>query len=210
MISTHMAVVATDNFTRIMLVDDLPQRSNDVGVKPAEQGFEVILRLSDAAGLAAQIERHRPDVVVIDLQTPGRELLVNLAVVRAHNPIPVVLFSQEYSPDYIADAVDAGVTSYLLGEIDTDKLKPVIDVAMAQFKSFQSLRQTLDNTRKKLQGLSVIDAAKRLLMDRQHVTEGQAHAALRKVSMDTNQTLPEAAKSVIELFNKPTVGYDNG
>ena len=195
-------MTATNKPIRIMLVDDLPERSARVEQKLIEEDFDIISRLPSAAGLLFQIEQHQPDVILIDLQSPGRDILDSLSVVNVHNPTAVVMFFEQHDPDYITDAVRAGVTAYLMGEVDTDRVKPVIDVAMAQFKAFQTLRQSLHTTRLKLESMSTIDSAKRLLMEQQSVTEDQAHAALRELSMETNQTLPQAANSVIQILKK--------
>jgi len=197
-----MTSVAEKNRARVMLVDDLPQRSARVEKKLIQDGFEVISRLPSAAGLLFQIEQLKPDIILIDLQSPGRDVLDSLSVINDHNPTPVVMFSEEEDPGFIKDAVDAGVTAYMMGGVDTEKVKPVIDVAMAQFKSYQSLRQKLDTTRTQLESLSVIDKAKRLLMDQQGISEDSAHKVLRNLSMDSNQSLPQAAKSVIQILNK--------
>ncbi len=197
-----MTSVAETNHARVMLVDDLPQRSARVEEKLIQDGFEVISILPSATGLLFQIEQLKPDIILIDLQSPGRDVLDSLSVINAHNPTPVVMFSEEEDPDFIKDAVDAGVTAYMMGGVDTEKVKPVIDVAMAQFKSFQSLRQKLDTTRTQLESLSVIDKAKRLLMDQQGISEDSAHKVLRNLSMDSNQSLPQAAKSVVQILNK--------
>lgn len=197
-----MTSVAENNPARVMLVDDLPQRSARVEEKLIQDGFEVISRLPSAAGLLFQIEQLKPDIILIDLQSPGRDVLDSLSVINDHNPTPVVMFSEEEDPGFIKDAVDAGVTAYMMGGVDTEKVKPVIDVAMAQFKSYQSLRQKLDTTRTQLESLSVIDKAKRLLMDQQNISEDSAHKVLRNLSMDSNQSLPQAAKSVIQILNK--------
>jgi response regulator NasT len=197
-----MTSAAEKNRARVMLVDDLPQRSARVEEKLIQDGFEVISRLPSAAGLLFQIEQLKPDIILIDLQSPGRDVLDSLSVINDHNPTPVVMFSEEEDPGFIKDAVDAGVTAYMMGGVDTEKVKPVIDVAMAQFKSYQSLRQKLDTTRTQLESLSVIDKAKRLLMDQQGISEDSAHKVLRNLSMDSNQSLPQAAKSVIQILNK--------
>ena len=197
-----MTSEAEKNHARVMLVDDLPQRSARVEEKLIQDGFEVISILPSATGLLFQIEQLKPDIILIDLQSPGRDVLDSLSVINAHNPTPVVMFSEEEDPDFIKDAVDAGVTAYMMGGVDTEKVKPVIDVAMAQFKSFQSLRQKLDTTRTQLESLSVIDKAKRLLMDQQGISEDSAHKVLRNLSMDSNQSLPQAAKSVVQILNK--------
>ncbi|MDG1819628.1 MAG: ANTAR domain-containing protein [Porticoccaceae bacterium] len=197
-----MTSVVETNHARVMLVDDLPQRSARVEEKLIQDGFEVISILPSAAGLLFQIEQLKPDIILIDLQSPGRDVLDSLSVINDHNPTPVVMFSEEEDPDFIKDAVDAGVTAYMMGGVDTEKVKPVIDVAMAQFKSYQSLRQKLDTTRTQLESLSVIDKAKRLLMDQQGISEDSAHKVLRNLSMDSNQSLPQAAKAVVQILNK--------
>jgi response regulator NasT len=139
-------------------------------------------------------------------------MLESLSVINIHNPTPVVMFSEEEDPSYIEEAVDAGVTAYMVGGVEAERVKPVIDVAMAQFKSFQALRQALDSTRTQLESLSVIDRAKSLLMQQHSVSEDKAHKLLRTLSMDTNQSLPQAAESVIKILsqNKKNSGnHDN-
>jgi two-component system, response regulator / RNA-binding antiterminator len=199
-----MTSVAEKKRARVMLVDDLPRRSARVEEKLTQEGFDVISRLPSATGLMFQIEQLQPDIILIDLQSPGRDVLDSLSVINDHNPTPVVMWSEEEDPGFIKEAVDAGVTAYMMGDVETDRVKPVIDVAMAQFKSYQSLRQKLDTTRTQLESLSVIDRAKRLLMDQQGISEDSAHKVLRNLSMDSNQSLPQAAKSVIQILNKKT------
>ena len=187
---------------RVMLVDDLPERAAIVNTHLVVAGYEVVSRLPTASGLLFQIEQHRPDIILIDLQSPGRDVLESLSVINAHNPTPVVMFSEEEDPGFIAEAVDAGVSAYLMGSFDAKRVKPVIDVAIAQFKSFQSLRQALDTTRDRLETLSTIDKAKSLLIQHHQFTEEQAHQQLRSLSMDSNLTMQQAAQSVVTILGK--------
>jgi response regulator NasT len=187
---------------RVMLVDDLPERAAIVNTHLVAAGYEVVSRLPTASGLLFQIEQHRPDIILIDLQSPGRDVLESLSVINAHNPTPVVMFSEEEDPGFIAEAVDAGVSAYLMGSFDAKRVKPVIDVAIAQFKSFQSLRQALDTTRDRLETLSTIDKAKSLLIKQHQFTEEQAHQQLRSLSMDSNLTMQQAAQSVVTILGK--------
>ncbi|MDA9664255.1 ANTAR domain-containing protein [bacterium] len=187
---------------RVMLVDDLPERAAIVDSHLVAAGYVVVSRLPTASGLLFQIEQHRPDIILIDLQSPGRDVLESLSVISAHNPTPIVMFSEEEDPGFIEQAVDAGVTAYLMGSFDTKRVKPVIDVAIAQFKSFQSLRRALDTTRDRLENLSIIDKAKTLLIKQHKFTEQEAHEQLRSLSMDTNQSLHKAALSVVTILEK--------
>lgn len=187
---------------RVMLVDDLPERAAIVDSHLVVAGYEVVSRLPTASGLLFQIEQHRPDIILIDLQSPGRDVLESLSVINAHNPTPIVMFSEEEDPSFIEEAVDAGVSAYLMGSVDANRVKPVIDVAIAQFKSFQSLRKALNSTRDRLESLSVIDKAKSLLIKQHNLTEEEAHRQLRSLSMDTNQSMQQAAQSVISILAK--------
>lgn len=189
---------------RVMLVDDLPERAAVVEQHLVAEGYEIVSRLPNASGILFQIEQHQPDVILIDLQSPGRDVLESLSVINAHNPKPVVMFSEEEDPSFIEDAVDAGVSAYLMGSFDTKRVKPVIDVAIAQFKSFQSLRQALTNTRGQLESISVIERAKRLLIDQHNFTEDEAHQQLRSLAMNTNQSMQQAAESVEAILGKKT------
>ena len=196
-----MTMISTKSI-RVMLVDDLPERATVVESHLLAAGYEVVSRLPTASGLLFQIEQHRPDIILIDLQSPGRDVLESLSVVNAHNPTPVVMFSEEEDPAFITEAVDAGVTAYLMGNVDTNRVKPVIDVAMAQFKSFQLLREALDSTKDRLESISMIDKAKSLLIKQHKFTEEEAHQQIRSLSMDTNQTLLQAAQSVVAILSK--------
>ena len=93
---------------RVMLVDDLPERAVVVEQHLVIEGYEIVSRLLNASGIPFQIEQHQPDIILIDLQSPGRDVLESLSVINAHNPKPVVMFSEEEDPSFIEDAVDAG------------------------------------------------------------------------------------------------------
>ncbi len=186
---------------RVMLVDDNGERAAMVEERLLSCGFEVTMVIPSAAGLLFQIEKNRPDVVVMDLQSPDRDVLESLAIINHHNPTPVVMFSREDDPDYIRQAVSAGISTYLVGGIDPDQVKPIIDVAMAQFRAFQSLREELHSTRAELEERNLIDKAKRLLMTQRGLDEDAAHRLLTKLAMDNNQRLPVVARTVISTLS---------
>jgi len=196
-------VVNTDTppALRVMLVDDNPQRATMVEERLWAAGFDVILVIPSAAGLLFQIEQNRPDVVLMDLESPDRDVLESLAIINHHNPTPVVMFTQQDDPDYIREAVTAGISTYLVGDINPDQVKPIIDVAMAQFRAFQGLREELLSTRAQLDDRKLIEQAKGLLMSHKKISEDEAHRLLTKLAMDTNQRLPAVAKTVLATLS---------
>lgn len=182
---------------RVMLVDDNPARAQLVEEQLWACGYQVVAVIPSATGLLFQVEQHSPDVVLIDLESPDRDVLESLAIVNHHNPRPVVMFTQEEDPDYINQAVNAGISTYLLGGINAEHVKPVIDVAIAQFRSFQALREQLHSTQLQLEDRKLVEQAKGLLMAFQKLSEEEAHRLLNKLAMDNNQRLVDVAKTVL-------------
>ena len=184
-----------------MLVDDSPERAQLVEERLWAAGFEVVAVIASAKGLLFQIQQHAPDVILIDIESPDRDVLESLAVVNHHNPRPVVMFTQQDDPDYIEQAVGAGISTYLVGGINPALVKPVIDVAIAQFRSFQTLRAELHDTRVQLEDRKLIEQAKGLLMAYQQLSEDAAHRMLTRLAMDANQRLPDVARTVLATLS---------
>ncbi len=184
-----------------MLVDDDADRASVVEASLQSSGIEVISIISSTSALLFQIEQHRPDVVLIDLEFPGRDILESLAVVNIHNPTPMVMFSQQDDPDYIQQAVQAGVSTYLLEGINPDKVKPVIDLAMAQFSTFQKLRDELNTAKTQLESQTLVNRAKRLLMKHKNIDEEAAHRMMTRTAMDNNLKLSEVARTIVSTLD---------
>ena len=185
-----------------MLVDDHPQRAAMVEAALARCGFRVVAVLASASGLLFQMERQRPDVVMIDLESPDRDILDSLAVLNRHQPTPVVMYAREQDPAFIREAIAAGVSAYLAEGVDLDKVRTVIEVAIAQFGRYQALRQEFEEARQQLEERKLVDRAKRLLMAHQKIDEDQAYAQMRKLAMNSNQKITAVATGVIAILDK--------
>lgn len=184
-----------------MLVDDDTARAASVEEALAANGIKVLSVVSATSALLYQIEQQRPDVVLIDLKFPGRDILESLAVINAHNPMPMIMFSQQDDPEYIGQAFKAGVSTYITEGVNADKVKPIIDVALAQFKSFQSLRDELRTVRHELHSSQLIARAKALLIQHRGIDELEAHKLMHRLSMDNNLKLAEVARTVIATLS---------
>ena len=185
-----------------MLVDDSPERAAMVEAALGCQGFNVVAVLPTASGLLFQMEQHRPQVVMIDLESPDRDILESLAVLNQQQPTPVVMFSRELDPAFIQQAIAAGVSAYLAEGVDPDRVKTVIDIAIAQFEHFQALRRNFEETLRELESRKLVDRAKRLLMAHQKIDEDQAYAQMRKLAMNSNQKITAVATGVIAILDK--------
>ncbi|SHF10856.1 response regulator receiver and ANTAR domain protein [Microbulbifer donghaiensis] len=184
----------------IMLVDDQPQRAQMVGERLRAAGYNLLALLNSAEGLLFQVEKHRPDIVLIDIESPDRDILESLAVINRQAPTPVAMFSARGNADFITRAVESGVSAYMAEGLTADRVAPAIEIAMAQFRSYQQLRVSLERTQQQLDERKAIERAKGLLMAKKNLSEDDAHRALRNLAMNSNTTMRAMAEQIIHLF----------
>ncbi len=182
---------------RVMLVDDEPARRAATEAPLRSLGHEVVGSSTSTSDLAAAVQRHQPDVILIDVDAPSRDTLESLGQVNRDRPRPIVLFASRSEPDTIRKALQAGVTSYVVDGMNPARLKPILDVAIARFEEFQLLRKELEETKGKLADRRDIEKAKGLLMKRRTLDENAAYELLRRMAMDRNLRLGDAARTLI-------------
>jgi response regulator NasT len=95
--------------------------------------------------------------------------------------------------------MDAGVSAYIVAGLQAERVKPVLDVALARFRREQKLLDELSDTRQKLAERKTVDRAKGLLMNRYSLTEEQAYQRLRTLAMNKNLKLAEVAQRLIDV-----------
>ena len=185
------------NKLKVLLVDDNAIRASWVETCLRKAGYETSAVVSNHSGLLHQISLMEPQVIVIDMDSPGRDILESLSILSSHQPLPVVMFSSEDDPDYINRAVEAGVTAYMVEPIQQQKVKPIIDVAMAQFRAFQGLRSELKEKETALDDQRTIDKAKALIMKSLAVDEPTAFEQLRSSAMSRRLKICEVARQLL-------------
>lgn len=183
---------------RILLVTDTDKPIGEMRDALARLGYDMLLDAATPQALPSVVERERPDVVIIDTESPSRDTLEHLAVMNETAPRPVLMFSHDANQQLIRDAVDAGVTAYLAEGLAPERLAPILEVALARFAHEEKLRQRLAKAESELAERKTIDRAKRLLMERGKLSEHDAYATLRKRAMDAGVRLAEIARRVVD------------
>ncbi|PMR72525.1 ANTAR domain-containing response regulator [Billgrantia endophytica] len=186
----------------VLLVDDEVVRAAMVEEALVAEGHRVICRLTSPASLNEMVARHQPDVVIIDMESPDRDTLDSMALLNRENPRPVVFFADQHDPDTLQAALKAGVSAYVVDGLLPGRVKAIIEVAIARFDAFQSMRHELEKTRNQLTERKRIERAKGLLMKHQDCDEEQAYRMLRKLAMDRSQRIAEVADSVIDILER--------
>jgi two-component system, response regulator / RNA-binding antiterminator len=184
---------------RVLLVTDTAKPIGDLREQLARLGYEMLNEVAAPSALHAAVESQKPDVVIIDTESPSRDTLEQLAVMNKAAPRPVLMFSNDADQQFIRAAVGAGVTAYSVDGLAPERLAPIIDVALARFAHEEALRARLEQVENELAERKVIDRAKRLLMDRRNLSENDAYAMLRKRAMDQKMKVAEIARQLLAV-----------
>jgi response regulator NasT len=192
-----------DASLKIVIVDKNPIRAAILGDGLREAGHVQVVHIDETAHLLARVYALDPDVILIDLENPSRDVLEQMFQVSRAVKRPVAMFVDQSDAASIEAAVDAGVSAYIVGGLRKDRVKNILDLCISRFNAFARLQNELDRTRSALEERKVIDRAKGILMKVKSLSEESAYGLLRKTAMNENKKIVEVAQSVItaaELF----------
>ena len=161
-------------------------------------GCEVIASVSPSHDLLQHIEEVEPDLVIIDIELPDRDIMENLQSVQANTPRPMVMFSQDEEGYTIRRAIEAGVSAYVVDGIDAARVRPIIDAAIATFDQFQILQKQLDVTQGELEKRDKVETAKRILVKQRNVSDAEAYKLMRRTAMEERIKVIEIAERIID------------
>ncbi len=182
---------------RVLLIDDGAHRVSVIRDELTRQGHLVVGVVDSALLIHDCVVRLRPDVVIVDSESPSRDTLENLATMSSTSPRPVVVFAEDPSHVPMQQALKAGVSAYVIAGLQPQRLMPVLQVAIARFEQDRALREQLGEAQTQLSERKLIERAKGLLMDDIGLSEEQAYKHLRKMAMDRGQRLGQVAERVV-------------
>jgi two-component system, response regulator / RNA-binding antiterminator len=183
---------------RVLLIGDGARHVDLIRDELKRQGHEVVGVVNSATLIHDIVLRLKPDVVIVDSESPTRDTLENLAVLSSTSPRPVVVFSQDAAQDTMRRALNAGVSAYVIDGLKPERLTPVLQVAIARFEQDNALRAQLAQAQNQVSDSKLVERAKGLLMQSGGMNEDQAHKHLRRLAMDRGMRLADIAKQVID------------
>ena len=181
-----IVVVEEDRDRAIAIVDAL-----------RDSGEYEVHVIGNVSGLARKIAAFLPDVVLIDIDNPTRDMLEELTLASGPLDRPVAMFVSGAASGLAKAAVEAGVSAYVVDGLQPERLSPILEAAMARFQMSRQMRTELAETRRALEERKVIDRAKGLLMKARGVGEDEAYALLRKTAMDQGRRVAEVAEALV-------------
>jgi response regulator NasT len=162
-------------------------------------GHRVAGVLGADADLPERLAALAPDILIVDAESGARDAIEHVVWATREAPRPIVLFTDEHDPAHMREAVASGVVAYVVAGLAPERVRPVIDVAIARFEHEQGLRQALAQATDALRERDQIDKAKKLLIDKHGLDEPQAYARLRRTAMNQSITIGEVARRLLAL-----------
>ena len=193
---------------RVLVVDESAERADLLRAALGQAGYEVTASLTSPLAMLKTIEDLKPDVIVIDTESPSRDVLEHLVMLSRHTPRPVVMFASDGTPETIRQAVRAGVSAYVVDGLQPARVQPIIEAAVARFEELQILKTQLAEANLKLTERKLVERAQGLLMKSRGLDEEAAYAALRKMAMDRSLKIAEVAQRVVDAAD--LLGASNG
>ncbi|MBZ0148023.1 MAG: ANTAR domain-containing protein [Pseudorhodoplanes sp.] len=182
---------------KIVIVDESPVRSAIIEEGLREAGFSDVVRVSETANLLARIYAIDPDVILIDLENPSRDVLEQMFQVSRVVKRPVAMFVDQSDTASIQASVDAGVSAYIVGGLVKDRVKHILDLCISRFNAFSRLQTELDQAKTALEDRKIIDRAKGILMKMKKLSEDDAYSLMRSTAMREKKKIVEIAQSII-------------
>lgn len=181
----------------VMVVDENRLRASMIRDGLFAAGCREVTIVSDLKGLVAEIERTSPSVIVMDIESPDRDRLEDYFAVSRSVKKPIAMFVDKSDLSWMEAAIDAGVSSYVVDGLRPDRVKPILDMAIARFEAFRRMEQELERTKDELSGRKLVDKAKGILMKSKGISEQEAHQLLRNAAMNQNRKMSEVAQGLI-------------
>ncbi len=182
---------------RVLLADDNDERGNAVSARLREAGATEIARLAPGESLVEAVQAQSPDVVIMDMSRPDRDSLESIRKLSRGTPRPVVLFVDHDDPQFMEDAIEAGVSSYNLVGSSLPDVKPIVQAAVAIFRRYRRLADNLAAAESKLNERAIIQRAKAHLMHEQGLSEPVAHRWLRRTAMNQGRRMVDIASELL-------------
>lgn len=182
---------------RIAIIDESAARASIIHEGLATLEDCELFVVTDRRGLLARIGAFDPDIVLMDLGNPSRDVLEEYFAVSRALQRPIAMFVDESDDESIVASVDAGVSSYVVDGLAPNRIRPILDLAVTRFHAFSRLQRDLAEAKGLLAERDAVDKAKRILMDTRGLPEPKAYAEMRKAAMNQGKRIAEIAEAIV-------------
>lgn len=182
---------------KIIVVEEDRARAIDIIDGLRDGGWSDVTVFGETSALARRLAESEPDLVLIDLANPSRDMLENLSAASGARDRPVAMFVDRSDDEMTHAAMRAGLSAYVVDGLAKERIKPVLETAIARFQVISQMRAELDAAKQALSDRKTIDRAKGLLMRAKGISEDEAYQVLRKAAMDQGRRLIDVAEALV-------------
>jgi response regulator NasT len=189
--------MSAEQSPKIVIVDESPIRAAILQEGLREAGFTQVVHISEMQSLLARIYAVDPDIILIDLENPSRDVLEAMFQVSRAVRRPIAMFVDQSDTASIQASVEAGVSAYIVDGLRKERIKPILDLCVSRFNAFAKLQEELERTKSQLEDRKIIEKAKGILMKVKGLNEDEAYVLLRSTAMREKKKIGEIAQSII-------------
>ena len=183
--------------TRVIIADDESVIRADLREMLTTLGYLVVGEAGDGQSAVNSARELKPDIVIMDIKMPNMDGIEAAKILTQEKIAPVLLLTAYSQRDLVDRAKEAGVVGYLVKPFREQEIGPAIDIALARFQEFRELAKQVGDLNETLETRKIVDRAKGILMDTQHLTEAEAFRKIQKMSMNTRKPMKEIAEAII-------------
>ncbi len=182
---------------RVVIAEDEALIRMDLAEMLGEEGYEVVGQAGDGETAVELVEKHRPDLVVVDVKMPKLDGIAAAQRIASQRIAPVVILTAFSQRDLVERARDAGAMAYLVKPFTKNDLVPAIEMAISRFAELQMLESEVADLTERLETRKMVDRAKGALQAQLDLSEPDAFRWIQKTAMDLRLSMRQVAEGVI-------------
>ncbi|MDU0458055.1 MAG: response regulator [Geobacteraceae bacterium] len=182
----------------ILICDDEPIIRTNLKAMLAELGFDEVLECSDGKRAVETALASFPDMAILDVSMPEMDGITAAGEIRKKLKIPIMLLTNACDGKTVKRAAENGIAAFLTKPLRKQDLLPAIEIALRHSEEVEELKERIDDLRETIDNRKVIEKAKGMLMEKNHLNEGDAYRAMQKMAMDKRKSLRQVADGILK------------
>jgi response regulator NasT len=198
---SQVAVRSESSEIKTIIVSEQDEITTKINAVLDETEYKIIFQGSSIQQILSLKWHVEPDLIIAVMDTSDSQVLSKFQIINEQYPLPIVIFTHDDREDAIQQAIQAGVSAYIVDGFREDRVQPILRTAIARFKQMQAMQNHIKDLKTTLADRKIIDRAKGLIMAQRKCTEDEAYKLLRTSAMNQNMRLAQLAQNILNTAN---------
>lgn len=187
----------SDTAVNTVVICDHESVSEKLRSTLADTPYQIIFESAVLQPVLSMEWHVEPELIVAIMDRADNEVLNKFKLINERFPLPIVIFTQDDRPETIDQAIQAGISAYVVDGFREERILAVFHIAMARFRQHQSMQKHIQELKTALADRKIIDRAKGLIMAQRQCSEDEAYRLLRTSAMNQNMRLADLARHIL-------------